>query len=160
MPRLREVLAGEFAGVRTYVQSGNVVLASERAPEEVAGACERLIEAEFGFPVDVVVRTQAELAEVVARDPLGAVAVEPKRYQVTFLARALDEAALRKLHAVDAPEEPFVVAGREIYSWHPAGVGRSKLWGRLSSDRWLGGATATARNWATVTTLLKMAQEG
>jgi uncharacterized protein (DUF1697 family) len=50
-----------------------------------------------------------------------------------------------------------VAAGRELYGWHPEGVARSKLWGRIASKGL--GVTATARNWATVTTLLTMADE-
>ena len=70
MPALRELLAdGGFGDVRTYVQSGNVVLASRKAPTRVGVECERLISAAFGFQVDVVVRTRDELAEVVARNP-------------------------------------------------------------------------------------------
>ena len=49
----------------------------------------------------------------------------------------------------------WVVSGREIYGWHPKGVARSKLWGRLAG-RGLG-VTATARNWTTVTKLLELA---
>jgi uncharacterized protein (DUF1697 family) len=159
MPDLRELLGGAgFADVRTYVQSGNVVLASDLAPEDVAARCEREIASRFGFAVDVVVRTRDELAEVVRRDPLRAVASDPKRYQVTFLSAELPAPVVDKLETIDAEPEQFVVAGRELYSWHPSGVGRSKLWARLAKDGWLG-VTATARNWTTVTTLLTMADE-
>jgi uncharacterized protein (DUF1697 family) len=160
MPELRELLVGAgFDDVRTYVQSGNVVLSSDLAAEAVAERCEREIASRFGFAVDVVVRTGDELAEVVRRDPLGEVANDPKRYQVTFLATELPARAVDKLEAIDAEPEQFVLAGRELYSWHPDGVGRSKLWARLAKDGWLG-VTATARNWTTVTTLLTMAEEG
>jgi uncharacterized protein (DUF1697 family) len=39
------------------------------------------MEAEFGLDIDVVVRTPAELAPVVERNPLGEVATDPKRYR-------------------------------------------------------------------------------
>jgi uncharacterized protein (DUF1697 family) len=63
MPRLREVLeqAG-FEDVRTYVQSGNIVLSSGDPSDAVAATCERVIAEEFGFDVPVVVRTRDELA--------------------------------------------------------------------------------------------------
>jgi uncharacterized protein (DUF1697 family) len=156
MARLREALeeAG-FADVRTHLQSGNVVLASKTKPEQTARKCERLIEAEFGLEIDVVVRTPAELAQVVKRNPLGKVAKDHKRYQVSFLAGPLPAVAKRKLEeAVQKPEQ-LVVKGREIYAWHPKGVARSKLWAQLAG-RGLG-VTATARNWTTVTKLLELA---
>src|SRR5947209_20405744 len=98
MPQLRELLenAGLFEGVRTYVASGNVVLSSSLGSTEVGRECSRLIEERFGFPVAVVVRTREELASVVALDPLGEVAVDPKLYQVTFLERPLDPAVVER----------------------------------------------------------------
>ena len=158
MAKLREALekAG-FDDVRTHLQSGNVVLSSKTKPEQTARACERLIKAEFGLEIDVVVRTPADLARVVARNPLGRVAKDPKRHQVSFLAGPLPAAGKRKLEeAVEKPEE-LVVSGREIYAWHPEGVARSKLWARLAGRDL--GVTATARNWTTVTKLLELAGE-
>jgi uncharacterized protein (DUF1697 family) len=159
MPELRELLAGSFEDVRTYVASGNVVLSSSLSSSELARECSRLIEERFGFPVAVVVRTRDELAEVVALDPLGDVAVDPKRYQVTFLEEPLDRSVLERMQALRVAPERFVVRGRELYTWHPDGVGRSKLWASVSSDRFLG-VTGTARNWNTVCTLLEMADGG
>jgi uncharacterized protein (DUF1697 family) len=158
MAKLREALeeAG-FDDVRTHLQSGNVVLSSKTKPEQTVRKCERLIKAEFGLEIDVVVRTPAELARVVKRDPLGKVATDPKRYQVSFLAGQLPPASKRKLDgAVEAPEQ-LVVSGREVYAWHPKGVARSKLWVLLAGRNL--GVTATARNWTTVTKLLEMAEE-
>jgi uncharacterized protein (DUF1697 family) len=156
MAKLREALeeAG-FAKVQTHLQSGNVVLESKTKPEQTARKCERVIEDEFGLAIDVVVRTPAELGRVVKRNPLGNVAKDPKRYQVSFLAGPLPATAKRKLEdALQEPEE-LVFSGREIYAWHPKGVARSKLWAALAG-RGLG-VTATARNWTTVTKLLELA---
>jgi uncharacterized protein (DUF1697 family) len=159
MPGLRELLTGAgYADVRTYVQSGNVVLSSDVSPPRLEQETERLIAERFGFTVDVVTRTRDELAEVVHRNPMAGVATEPKRHQVTFLRDPVDPAVIEKLEALDVAPEQFVVSGREVYSWHPSGVGRSRLWSRLAAEGWLGG-TATARNWTTVQALLKLADE-
>jgi uncharacterized protein (DUF1697 family) len=156
MAKLREALEdGGFAEVRTHLQSGNVVLQSKTKPEQTGRKCERVIEDEFGLAIDVVVRTPAELERVVKRNPLGKVAKDPKRYQVSFLAGPLPAASKHKLkEALQEPEE-LVFSGREIYAWHPNGVARSKLWAALAG-RGLG-VTATARNWTTVTKLLELA---
>jgi uncharacterized protein (DUF1697 family) len=156
MPDLRSALedAG-FEDVATYVQSGNVVLSSSDSAAKVGRAVERLIEKEFGLEIPVVVRTRAQVAAVVKRNPLGKVAKNPKRYQVSFLEKKPTAALMRKLEAVAAPTERVVSAGREIYAWHPEGVSRSKLWAALAGKDL--GVTATARNWTTVTTLLELA---
>jgi uncharacterized protein (DUF1697 family) len=156
MPELRRALEGAgFGDVRTYLQSGNVVLSSDLAADELARRCEREIADAFDLDIDVVVRTRSELARVVRRNPLADVAVDPKRYQVSFLSAPLDRERVRELAALAAPEERFVAAGRELYAWHPAGVARSRLWARLAGRNL--GVTATARNWTTVTKLLELA---
>ena len=158
MPELRELLAGAgFDDVRTYLQSGNVLLSSKASRERLARKCEREIAGRFGLDIEVVVRTRDELAEVVRRNPLGDVAVNPKRYQVSFLAAEPDPEVVRKLAAAAVPPEQFVAIGRELYAWHPEGVARSRLWALLAG-RGLG-VPATARNWTTVTKLLAMADE-
>jgi uncharacterized protein (DUF1697 family) len=158
MPRLRDVLTDAgFGDVKTYVQSGNVVLSANGSADQVGRECERLIAEEFELEIPVVVRTRAQLAKVVERNPFAKIATDPKRYQVSFMTGKLPAAVERKLGEVAAPTERFVVSGREVYAWHPAGVARSKLWAMLAG-RGLG-VTATARNWTTVTSLLGLADE-
>jgi uncharacterized protein (DUF1697 family) len=156
MPDLREALeeAG-FRDVQTYLQSGNVVLKSTAKPDAVRGKVEKLIKERFGLEIAVVARTRAELAAVVKRNPLGKVAKEPKRYQVTFLSAKLSAKVVRELEAAAAPEEQVVVAGREVYAWHPKTIARSKLWTTLAGKKL--GVTATSRNWTTVEALLELA---
>jgi uncharacterized protein (DUF1697 family) len=159
MPELRVLLSeAGFSDVRTYVASGNVVLSSELAGGALVRRCEELIAGRFGFDVNVIVRTRDELAEVVARDPLGEVADDPKRYQVTFLESELDPAVSERLSGLAVEPERLVAMGRELYTWHPDGVGRSKLWAKMASAGGLG-VTGTARNWNTVKALLAMADE-
>jgi len=156
MPELRAALERDgFDDVQTYLQSGNVVLTSDASPEEVAERCRRRIARAFKLQIDVVTRTREQLAAVVKRDPLGKVASDPKRYQVSFLACELDAAILAELAELAVAPERLVAIGRELYAWHPRGVARSKLWARLA-DRRLG-VPATARNWTTVTKLLELA---
>jgi uncharacterized protein (DUF1697 family) len=156
MPELRELLADVgFDGVRTYLQSGNVVLSTRASPPTVARRCREAIAERFGLEIAVVARTRDELAEVVRRNPLGGVAKDPKRYQVSFLDAEPDPALVDTLAEVAAAGERFEVIGREIYAWHPAGVARSKLWTLLAGKGL--GVTATARNWTTVEKVLVLA---
>jgi uncharacterized protein (DUF1697 family) len=156
MPELRALLTDAgFEDVQTYLQSGNVVLTSTLTPPRVASEVERQIETQLGLDVGVIVRSRAELAAVVRRNPLAAVASDPKRYQVTFLRTKLAAAAIRRLESIAHPEERVLSVGREVYAWHPRGVARSKLWSRLASREL--GVGATSRNWTTVTKLLELA---
>ena len=144
-----------YADVRTYVQSGNIVLESTAKPADLEREAAALISAHFGFDVPVIVRTSRQLAAVVKLNPLGDVADNPKRYQVSFLSDKPAATVLKALEAAATGGERVVSHGREIYAWHPDGVARSKLWNGLAGKGL--GITATARNWTTVTTLLEMA---
>jgi uncharacterized protein (DUF1697 family) len=76
---------------------------------------------------------------------------------VSFLDGEHDQATVDELAALATEAERFAAIGRELYAWHPDGVARSKLWNKLASTGL--GATATSRNWTTVTELLAMADE-
>ncbi len=90
MADLRALFGQEgYGDVRTYVQSGNIVLDSTATAAELEREAAALISQRFGFDVPVVVRTGRQLAAVVKRNPLGDVADDPKRYQVSFLAAKL-----------------------------------------------------------------------
>lgn len=80
MPELRASLEGAgFRDVSTYVQSGNVVLSSRASSQRVTRDVNALIKKRLGLDVIVLVRSHAELAEVVRRNPLAKIAVDPKR---------------------------------------------------------------------------------
>ncbi len=154
MPRLREVLTAlGHDGVRTHLASGNVLLDSPLTEAELGAAVTGAIAEEFGFDVPVVVRTGPELADFVAADPFGSLATDPSRYSVTFLPEAPDPERVAEL---PAPEEgEYLVRGRELYLWLPAGMAQAPMarwkWGRLL------GVEGTNRNWNTVATLADLA---
>jgi uncharacterized protein (DUF1697 family) len=158
MADLRTLLTtAGYGDVRTYVQSGNVVLSAPETPAELEAEAARLISDQFGFDVPVIARSRDELAAVVALNPLREVATNPKRYQVSFLSEQLPDDVVETLQSAAVGDERLVAHGRELYAWHPDGVARSKMWNALAGKGL--GAVATARNWTTVTTLLAMADE-
>ena len=156
MAELRALLTeAGYEQVQTYVQSGNIVLESASKPAVLERELAALIEQRFGFAVPVAIRTRRQLQAVVDNDPIAGGADDPKRYQVTFLANAPDAATLAKLRELSNDDERFAHHGRELYTYHPAGVARSKL--ALAVVGKPLGAGATARNWTTVCKLLELA---
>lgn len=136
----------------TYLQSGNVCLPNVRAGLAETGAqIEAALARDMGLNVSVVMRSADELAAVVAANPFAAVADDPARHLVLFLAETADPRRLT-LTAADFAPERYRLVGREIHLWCPNGVQNS----RLAALRWedLLGGPATARNWNTVTKLL------
>jgi uncharacterized protein (DUF1697 family) len=152
MADVRDALNG-YEDVVTHGQSGNVVLTAKASGRALERELEELLVQELGLTTRVMVRSGKELAAVVKRNPLSDVAENPSRYLVTFLA---DKPAAERVKALrgDFGSEQAVLHGREVYSWHPEGLQRSKLATLLADGL---GTVGTARNWNTVTKLLDLA---
>jgi len=144
-----------YADVRTHLQSGNVVLRTRQQPQTAARRIEQAIEAALGLDVDVLVRTAAEVAEVVAADPFAGVADNGSRYFVLFLDEPPPQAALDALAAEDFAPDAFAAGSREVYVWCPEGLQDSRLMKALGKELRLQG---TVRNWNTVTRLAELSR--
>jgi uncharacterized protein (DUF1697 family) len=159
MAALRTLLESHgHEDVRTYLQSGNVILTSSLTGPKLEQALEEQLLAGLGFGVDVLVRSGEELDAVLRRDPLRKIATDPTRYLVTFLRAAPPQELVDRLSALQVSPERVVVDGRELFSWHPDGIGRSKL-AKLLLPSALG-ISASARNRRVVGELAKLAGEG
>ena len=151
MADLRRLLEGlGYEDVSTVLQSGNAVFEAAKAePERI----EQAIEAELGFDVRVLMRTHAELQEVVDGNPFGAaVERDAKNVHVWFLDRSVEPNVDPE---VIAPEE-IAPGPKVLYVCYPNGMGRSTL-SRHVNEKTLG-VTATARNWNTVVKLLDLSR--
>lgn len=143
---------------QTYVQSGNVIFRTEgRDLARLRKRIEDGIEKTFGFHSDVILRTPADLRDVVAGNPFASRSgIEPKKLTVTFLASDPGQEAREKLLAIKAEPEELRIEGRELYIYYPNGMARPKLqWPIIEKALKTSG---TARNWNTVTKLLEMAE--
>ncbi len=147
------------AGVTTFIQSGNVVF---DAPVKLAGAIgagvERRIEQQLSLRVPVVLRSAAELAAAVERNPFVAARGDEDELHVMFLAARPTPAQARALDPARSPGDQFALVGRDLYLRLPNGVARSKLTNAYF-DKALA-TVSTARNWRTVLKLLELASAG
>lgn len=135
-----------FEDVRTYIASGNVVLAGLSSEQQVKRVLQDRLEVYAGKPVGVLVRTGAEMAEVLATNPFPDAA--PNRTVAIFLdtpppANVLD--AIR-----GQAKEEIALGKREIYVHYGDGMADSKL--MIPAAK-----AGTARNMNTVAKLVSMA---
>ena len=139
--------------VETYLQSGNVVFTPKPRAKDIGPALARAFAEATGHDVPVLLRTGAELAEVVAERPYAV--DDPTRVVVAFLGDAVDlgDLALGDLSAY-LPDE-LTIHGRELYVSVPNGQARSKLMEALTKRRLP--TTVTVRNWRTVVALAELA---
>ncbi len=156
MAELRAMLAAlGCTGVETYVQSGNAVLETDLGEAELTRAIEARLGAYMGRPIATTLRTKAQVGAIVSQNPFGDLAERgPAKMCVTFLSHRPTRAELAPLRTVELGRDRFHVAGREIYTWHEDGQGKSELAARLVKLP-LGGVKTT-RNWNTVRKLLDM----
>jgi uncharacterized protein (DUF1697 family) len=137
-----------FGGVRTYIASGNVVFISRKSETSVKAALEKRLEAYAGKPVGVLVRTAAEMAQVLSDNPFPKAA--PNRIMAVFLDRAPPADTLAGIRG--QRNEQVRLGRREIYIHYGDGMGTSKLIVAAAK-------TGTARNMNTVAALARMAAE-
>ena len=135
-----------FGAVLTYIASGNVVFESRKSEAAVKAALEKRLEAYAGKPVGVLVRTAAEMAQVLADNPFPKAA--PNRTMAVFLDRAPPADTLAGVRG--QKDEEIRLGRREIYIHYGEGMGQSKL--VIAAAK-----AGTARNMNTVAVLAKMA---
>ena len=151
MAELRAALGARgFEDVSTVLASGNVLFRSAEPEHVVAEQVGDTIEEAFGVRVPVIVRSCAELASVVGRNPFLAAAADrdPTTLHVAFLAEQPAAAATATLDPDRSPPDAFAVDGREVFLSYPNGAGRSRLTLDYLERRL--GVEGTARNWRTV----------
>ncbi|MGH2464336.1 MAG: DUF1697 domain-containing protein [Candidatus Limnocylindrales bacterium] len=155
MGRLRAIY--EQLGCRevtTYVQSGNVVFASDDDPAVISGQAEAALEDEMGSTIRVLGRTHPDLGRIVGEDPYPD--AEPTQHHVVFLSGPARPAALASIVAAAVDGEQLVATDGEIHLFLPNGLGRSKIPLALTERRL--GVVTTARNWRTVRTLHELSR--
>lgn len=139
-----------FRDVRTYIASGNVVLRSAKNEAQVKKALETALHGYAGKPVGVLVRSAAEMREVLDANPF---ADSPSnRVVAIFLGDAPPADALAQTK--NRRNERIALGRREIYVDYADadGMRGSKL--QIPAAR-----TGTARNMNTVAKLAEMAGE-
>lgn len=154
MADLREACgAAGFRDVRTYVQSGNLVLeGAQRSAAKVAGTIEQTLRDSFDLDVAVLVRSAAQWAAVIQDRPTFGSGDVANLY-VAFMNQTVSPSraeALSEVRGADA----YAVAGSELYLDLVSGAARTKLTNAAIEKKL--GVVSTSRNWRTVGRIQEM----
>jgi uncharacterized protein (DUF1697 family) len=140
-----------FTGVRTVLNSGNVVFGSPaRTPAAAAKEIEDALVERIGVVSRVTVLSAQELAAVVAGNPLVEHSTDHARLVVFMVAGEEQRALLARLAPLatqDWAPGALAIGERAAYVWCPTGVLDSAA--AAAVGKLLGDAT-TARNWNTM----------
>ena len=137
--------AAGLQAVRTYIASGNVVFESKLKAPAIKKELERRLLAYAGKPVVVLLRTAAEMAEVLANNPYPN--APGNRTVAIFLDAPPPKDALDSVSG--RVDEEVRLGRKEIYVWYGEDMGHSRL--KIPAAK-----AGTARNMNTVAKLVSM----
>lgn len=146
-----------YQDVRTLLNSGNVVFttAGKSVGDDVSRIEEALV-AKLGVSSRVIVLTAAELAAIVANNPLVDLADNPSRMFVAVLRNDSNRKQVEPMLKEDWKPDVLALGKRVVYMWCPDGLLESRLVesiGRVLRD------STTIRNWATTLKLNALAND-
>ena len=130
MAELRDVLtAAGFARVRTYIQSGNVLVDTDSPPPVVAQRISLLIKRHIGPDLKVMVRTCDEIKAVLRADPFRDYDNAASCTYVVHFDEQPSDAATQAVATQEYGRDKIVFDGRTAYLYIPGTYGQSKLSG-------------------------------
>lgn len=144
--------------VRTYIQSGNLVLTSGMSAERLEKRLEIAIQQDFGFALSVLVRSGSVWQSYVKGNPFRSEVKSEARWVLLCLSKRPPTAtAASDLRLRATRGERVIRKGDAIWIHYSKGIAQSKLsptvLGRLMES------PVTTRNWRTVLKLDEMVRE-
>jgi uncharacterized protein (DUF1697 family) len=106
-----------FSNVETFIASGNVIFETKTGnTKTLEKKIESHLKESLGYEVATFIRTNSELAEIVAYKPFSQSQLDAAAaLNVGFLADPLDDTAKKKLMSLKTDIDDFHVHGRELY---------------------------------------------
>lgn len=151
MQDLRELLSElRYENVQTYIQSGNIILDSEKEKSVLEKEIKEGIKSKFGYDVPVIARTVKGIETAIQGNPYPV--DNEKVVAVIFLS---DVTTKTDLEINRAEEDQFTILKDVVYIYCPNGFGRSKLTINVFEKKLE--VSATSRNWRTTKKLLELA---
>ena len=142
-----------FRNVATYINSGNIGFDCKKTAEaKLVTAIESSIETDFGRAIQVMVREQAAITDILENNPFDGEFESHKEMHVLFMRESMPADKKILLLEQQTDNERFDVRGREIYCHMRLGVADSIL-GKGFIEKKLK-VLVTARNWRTVEKLV------
>lgn len=136
-----------YGDVKTILNSGNIVFSAAHDAVRAATRIEEAMLTELGVSSRIIGLSSAELADVIARNPLPDATSEPSRFLIAIVRDSSALAPLKKMEKQDWGSEVLALGKREAWMWCPSGILEGKL---VESVGRALGDTVTTRNWATL----------
>ncbi|WP_298780412.1 DUF1697 domain-containing protein [uncultured Polaribacter sp.] len=153
MADLRQLLNDlKFHNVQTYIQSGNIILESDKSKLEICQKIKGGIATKFGYDVPVIARTIPEWKKAIASYPF--LKDNSKIIAFVFLNK---KASVLKIEVKGINNDNYHIEKDMVYIYCPSGFGKTKLTNNLFEKKL--NVIATTRNYNTTLKLLELAEK-
>ncbi len=158
MAALRECVSGiGLRGVKTYIQSGNLVFrSSDLGRSELAENIREAMASAFDVAPAVMILSAEELERAVRSTPFSSGEAEDNKVHLFFLDAIPGRESVDAAIALASESEECQLLGSVFYLAAPDGIARSKLAMRLEKVL---GVSATARNLRSSQKILELARK-
>lgn len=127
MSFLREILEQSgFQDVRTYIQSGNIVLKTGLSSGETANAIHACIKEKIGADLSVIIKTKEALFRAAEHCPFGS-AYDSARIHLVFTNDPIDEERLAVICQTDFGAEELDAGEECLYLYLPRTAPKKRL---------------------------------
>lgn len=152
MAELRELLNDlQFQNVKTYIQSGNIILNSDESKMVICKKIKDGIFVKFGYDVIVLARTIQEWENTIKKYPFSI--ENEKIVAFTFLEKPVE---IEKIEVNGVKEDQYKIHNDVVYLYCPSTFADTKLTNNLFEKKLK--VTATTRNLRTTLKLLELSK--
>ena len=142
-----------FEKVTTYIQSGNVVFATENVANLVAKIT-NAIEVKYGFKESILVKKASELEEILSKSPF--LVEKLKKSYFILLEEKPSQEYIALTTTFSNSNEEFYITENCVYIYYAQGAGKSKFSNNFFEKKL--NVTATARNYNTIAKLVELSR--
>lgn len=156
MEMLQRTLAGfGFANIKTYINSGNLILSTDKSLQDTRVEIKDIIRQKFNVETEIFVKTLPELQTILSDDPFDPEKenINSKR-MVILLSEIPDSEKISLLMHDPLVMEKIYHTGDVLYVYYPDGSGTSRF-NVIYIEKHLK-LKATARNWSTMVKITEM----
>jgi len=145
----------EFEHVRTYINSGNLILRSTQEKETITEQVAKIIQANFGIQVHMIVKTADELMAITAKDPFSTETEnDHARRAVVLLSERVEPVRMQIFKDEGKVIENYYLAGDLLFVYYHNGFAKTKFTTDYIERKLR--IVTTARNWNTILKLTEM----
>ncbi|GFD82921.1 hypothetical protein KUL118_57830 [Tenacibaculum sp. KUL118] len=135
--------------IKTYIQSGNIVLKTREDSKEVEKNIHTKIKEKYDYDVLVLAKEVKEIKEILQNNPYSN--LNKKQIYFTFL---FNETTIKEIE-VDAKEDEYTILKDVVYVNAAGGYGKTKLTNNFFERKLK--VSATTRNFKTTNKLIELA---